>query len=144
MHLWLTQYFSGYYSAFGVSLLIGPVFCGALIGAGLGFLWFNAYPAQVFMGDVEALALGAALGVVAIMVRHEIVRLIMNGVFVVETASINLQVASLRKTGKRIFRMGPIHHLFELKGRPDPKVIQRFWIIALILVLFGLSALKQR
>ena len=120
------------------------VFCGALIGAGLGFLWFNTYPAQVFMGDVGALALGAALGVVAIIVRHEIVLLIMGGLFVLETASVIMQVASFRLTGKRIFRMAPIHHHFELKGWPEPKVIVRFWIITVILVLVGLSSLKVR
>jgi len=120
------------------------VFCGALIGAGTGFLWFNAYPAQVFMGDVGALALGAALVVVAIRVRHEIVLLIMGGVFVVETVSVILQVASYRLTGKRLFRMAPIHHHFQLKGWPEPKVIVRFWNVALILVLIGLSALKLR
>jgi phospho-N-acetylmuramoyl-pentapeptide-transferase len=120
------------------------VFCGALIGAGLGFLWFNAYPAQVFMGDVGALALGAALGVVAIIVRHEIVLLIMGGLFVLETASVILQVASFRLTGKRMFRMAPIHHHFELKGWPEPRVIVRFWIVALVLVLIGLSTLKLR
>jgi len=120
------------------------VFCGALIGAGLGFLWFNTYPAQVFMGDVGALALGAALGVVAVIVRHEIVLLIMGGLFVLETASVILQVASFRLTGKRIFRMAPIHHHFELKGWPEPRVIVRFWIITLVLVLVGLSTLKLR
>ncbi len=120
------------------------VFCGALIGAGLGFLWFNAYPAQVFMGDVGALALGAALGVVAIIVRHEIVLLIMGGLFVLETVSVILQVASFRLTGKRMFRMAPIHHHFELKGWPEPRVIVRFWIVALVLVLIGLSTLKLR
>ncbi len=120
------------------------VFCGALIGAGLGFLWFNAYPAQVFMGDVGALALGAALGVVAIVVRHEIVLLIMGGLFVLETASVILQVASFKLTGKRMFRMAPIHHHFELKGWPEPRVIVRFWIVALVLVLVGLSTLKLR
>ncbi len=120
------------------------VFCGALIGAGLGFLWFNAYPAQVFMGDVGALALGAALGVVAIVVRHEIVLLIMGGLFVLETASVILQVASFKLTGKRMFRMAPIHHHFELKGWPEPRVIVRFWIVALVLVLIGLSTLKLR
>ena len=120
------------------------VFCGALIGAGLGFLWFNTYPAQVFMGDVGALALGAALGVVAIIVRHEIVLFIMGGVFVLETVSVILQVASFRLTGKRIFRMAPIHHHFELKGWPEPRVIVRFWIITVILVLIGLSTLKLR
>ncbi len=120
------------------------VFCGALIGAGLGFLWFNTYPAQVFMGDVGALALGAALGVVAIIVRHEIVLLIMGGLFVLETASVIMQVASFRFTGKRIFRMAPIHHHFELKGWPEPKVIVRFWIVTLVLVTVGLSTLKLR
>lgn len=120
------------------------VFCGALIGAGLGFLWFNTYPAQVFMGDVGALALGAALGVIAIIVRHEIVFFIMGGVFVLETLSVILQVASFRLTGKRIFRMAPIHHHFELIGWPEPRVIVRFWIITVILVLIGLSTLKLR
>ena len=120
------------------------VFCGALIGAGLGFLWFNTYPAQVFMGDVGALALGAALGVVAIIVRHEIVLLIMGGLFVLETASVIIQVLSFRFTGKRIFRMAPIHHHFELKGWPEPKVIVRFWIVTLVLVTIGLSTLKLR
>lgn len=120
------------------------VFCGALIGAGLGFLWFNTYPAQVFMGDVGALALGAALGVVAIIVRHEIVLLIMGGLFVLETASVIIQVLSFRLTGKRIFRMAPIHHHFELKGWPEPKVIVRFWIVTLVLVTVGLSTLKLR
>ena len=120
------------------------VFCGALIGAGLGFLWFNTYPAQVFMGDVGALALGAALAVVAIAVRHEIVLLIMGGLFVLETASVIIQVVSFRLTGKRIFRMAPIHHHFELKGWPEPKVIVRFWIVTLVLVTIGLSTLKLR
>lgn len=120
------------------------VFCGALIGAGLGFLWFNAYPAQVFMGDVGALALGAALGVVAIIVRHEIVLLIMGGLFVLETASVIIQVVSFRLTGKRVFRMAPLHHHFELKGWPEPKVIVRFWIVTLVLVTIGLSTLKLR
>ncbi|MDH3640793.1 MAG: phospho-N-acetylmuramoyl-pentapeptide-transferase [Gammaproteobacteria bacterium] len=120
------------------------VFCGALIGAGLGFLWFNTYPAQVFMGDVGALALGAALGVVAIVVRHEIVLFIMGGLFVLETVSVILQVASFRLTGKRIFRMAPIHHHFELKGWPEPRIIVRFWIVTLVLVLIGLSTLKLR
>ena len=120
------------------------IFCGALIGAGLGFLWFNTYPAQVFMGDVGALALGAALGVIAIIVRHEIVLFIMGGVFVLETVSVILQVLSFRLTGKRIFRMAPIHHHFELKGWPEPRIIVRFWIITVILVLVGLSTLKLR
>ena len=120
------------------------VFCGALVGAGLGFLWFNAYPAQVFMGDVGALALGAALGVLAVLVRQEIVLMIMGGVFVMETLSVMLQVLSFKLTGKRIFRMAPIHHHFELKGWPEPRVIVRFWIITVILVLFGLATLKLR
>ena len=117
------------------------VFCAALGGAGLGFLWFNAYPAMVFMGDVGALALGAALGVVAVLVRQEIVLLIMGGVFVMETVSVIMQVASFKLTGKRIFRMAPIHHHFELKGWPEPRIIVRFWIITFILVLVGLATL---
>ncbi|HTQ99629.1 MAG TPA: phospho-N-acetylmuramoyl-pentapeptide-transferase [Candidatus Acidoferrum sp.] len=120
------------------------VYCGALAGAGLGFLWFNTYPAQIFMGDVGALALGAALGVIAVMVRSEIVLLIMGGVFVMETASVMIQVASFKLTGKRVFRMAPIHHHFELKGWPEPRVIVRFWIITIILVLIGLATLKFR
>ncbi|MGH8259147.1 MAG: phospho-N-acetylmuramoyl-pentapeptide-transferase [Steroidobacteraceae bacterium] len=120
------------------------IFCSALAGAGLGFLWFNAYPAQVFMGDVGALALGAAIGVIAVIVRQEVVALIMGGVFVLETASVILQVASYKLTGRRIFRMAPIHHHFELKGWAEPKVIVRFWIISLLLVLIGLSSLKLR
>jgi phospho-N-acetylmuramoyl-pentapeptide-transferase len=120
------------------------VFCAALVGAGLGFLWFNTYPAQVFMGDVGALALGAALGVVAVAVRQEIVLFIMGGVFVMETVSVMLQVASFKLTGRRIFRMAPLHHHFELKGWPEPRVIVRFWIVTVILVLVGLSSLKIR
>jgi phospho-N-acetylmuramoyl-pentapeptide-transferase len=120
------------------------IFCSALSGAGLGFLWFNSYPAQVFMGDIGALALGAALGVVAIVVRQEIVALVMGGIFVLETASVILQVTSYKLTGRRIFRMAPIHHHFELKGWAEPKVIVRFWIISLLLVLAGLSTLKLR
>ena len=120
------------------------IFCSALSGAGLGFLWFNAYPAQVFMGDVGALAIGAALGVIAVMVRQELVALVMGGVFVLETASVILQVASFKLTGRRIFRMAPLHHHFELKGWAEPKVIVRFWIISLILVLAGLATLKLR
>jgi phospho-N-acetylmuramoyl-pentapeptide-transferase len=120
------------------------IFCSALVGAGLGFLWFNAYPAQVFMGDIGALALGAALGVTATIVRQEIVLIIMGGVFVLETVSVILQVASYKLTGRRIFRMAPIHHHFELKGWAEPKVIVRFWIISLILVLVGLGTLKLR
>jgi phospho-N-acetylmuramoyl-pentapeptide-transferase len=120
------------------------VFCAALVGAGLGFLWFNAYPAMVFMGDVGALALGAALGVLAVLVRQEIVLMIMGGVFVMETLSVMIQVASFKLTGKRVFRMAPIHHHFELKGWPEPRVIVRFWIITVILVLIGLATLKLR
>jgi phospho-N-acetylmuramoyl-pentapeptide-transferase len=120
------------------------VFCGALAGAGLGFLWFNTYPAMVFMGDVGALALGAALGLIAVIVRHEIVFFIMSGIFVMETLSVILQVLSFKTTGRRIFRMAPIHHHFELKGWPEPRVIVRFWIITVMLVLFGLATLKLR
>ena len=120
------------------------VFSGALIGAGLGFLWFNTYPAQVFMGDVGALALGAALGTMAVIVRQEIVLFIMGGVFVMETLSVVIQVASFKLTGRRVFRMAPIHHHFELKGWPEPRVIVRFWIITVILVLVGLATLKLR
>jgi phospho-N-acetylmuramoyl-pentapeptide-transferase len=120
------------------------VFCGALVGAGLGFLWFNAYPAQVFMGDVGALALGAAIGVVSVVVRQELVLVIMGGVFVMETISVVLQVASFKLTGRRIFRMAPLHHHFELKGWPEPRVIVRFWIVTVILVLIGLASLKIR
>ena len=120
------------------------VFCAAMAGAGLGFLWFNTYPAQVFMGDIGALSLGAALGVVAVVVRQELVLAIMGGVFVVETLSVIIQVASFKLTGKRVFRMAPLHHHFELKGWAEPKVIVRFWIITVILVLIGLASLKIR
>ncbi|MAA75396.1 MAG: phospho-N-acetylmuramoyl-pentapeptide-transferase [Salinisphaeraceae bacterium] len=132
----------GFYFVAGVGEL--AVFCTAIAGAGLGFLWFNTYPAQVFMGDVGSLALGAALGVVALMVRQELVLLIMGGIFVAETVSVMLQVASYKLTGKRIFRMAPLHHHYELKGWPEPKIIVRFWIITLVLVLIGLSTLKVR
>jgi phospho-N-acetylmuramoyl-pentapeptide-transferase len=120
------------------------VFCGAMVGAGIGFLWFNTYPAQVFMGDVGALSLGAALGVIAVIVRQELVLVIMGGVFVAETVSVILQVASFKLTGRRIFRMAPLHHHFELKGWPEPRVIVRFWIITVVLVLIGLASLKIR
>ncbi len=120
------------------------IFCGAMVGAGLGYLWFNTYPAQVFMGDVGALALGAALGIVAVIVRQEIVLFVMGGVFVMETVSVILQVASFKLTGRRIFRMAPLHHHFELKGWPEPRVIVRFWIVTVILVLVGLATLKIR
>jgi phospho-N-acetylmuramoyl-pentapeptide-transferase len=137
--------FSGY---LGIPFIEGTgeilVFCATLVGAGLGFLWFNTYPAQVFMGDIGALALGAALGVVAVIVRQEIVLFIMGGIFVIETVSVMLQVASFKLTGKRIFRMAPIHHHYELKGWAEPKVIVRFWIISVILVLVGLATLKVR
>ena len=119
-------------------------FSAALTGAGLGFLWFNSYPAEVFMGDVGALAIGAALGTIAVMVRQEIVLFVMGGVFVLETVSVMLQVASFKLTGKRIFRMAPLHHHFELKGWSEPKVIVRFWIISFVLVLAGLATLKIR
>lgn len=137
--------FSGY---LGIPFIEGTgeilVFCATLVGAGLGFLWFNTYPAQVFMGDIGALAIGAALGIVAVIVKQEIVLFIMGGVFVMETVSVILQVASFKLTGKRIFRMAPIHHHFELKGWAEPKVIVRFWIISVILVLVGLATLKIR
>lgn len=120
------------------------VFCSAIVGAGLGFLWFNTYPAQIFMGDVGALGLGAALGTIAVVVRQELVLMIMGGVFVLETVSVILQVASFKLTGKRIFKMAPIHHHFELKGWPEPRIIVRFWIITCVLVLLGLSTLKLR
>lgn len=120
------------------------IFCAALVGAGLGFLWFNTYPAQVFMGDIGSLSLGASLGIVAVIARQELVLFIMGGIFVLETVSVILQVISFKLTGKRIFRMAPIHHHFELKGWPEPRVIVRFWIISLILVLIGLATLKVR
>jgi phospho-N-acetylmuramoyl-pentapeptide-transferase len=120
------------------------VFCAAMVGAGLGFLWFNTYPAQVFMGDIGALALGAALGTVAVLVRQELVLLIMGGVFVVETLSVVLQVGLYKLRGKRVFLMAPIHHHYELKGWPEPRIIVRFWIITVFLVLIGLATLKLR
>jgi phospho-N-acetylmuramoyl-pentapeptide-transferase len=120
------------------------IICAAIAGAGLGFLWFNTYPAMVFMGDIGALALGAVLGTVAVIVRQELVLVIMGGIFVVETLSVMIQVASFKLTGKRVFRMAPIHHHFELKGWPEPRVIVRFWIISVVLVLVGLATLKVR
>lgn len=120
------------------------VFCAALVGSGLGFLWFNAYPAMVFMGDVGALALGAALGIVAVLVRQEVVLVIMGGIFVMETISVIIQVASYKTRKKRVFLMAPIHHHYELKGWPEPRIIVRFWIISVILVLIGLATLKLR
>lgn len=137
--------FSGY---LGLPYVAGTgeilVYCSALAGAGLGFLWFNTYPAQVFMGDIGALSLGAALGAVAVVVQQEIVLAIMGGVFVIETVSVIIQVASYKLTGRRVFRMAPLHHHFELKGWAEPKVIVRFWIITVILVLIGLASLKIR
>nr|VFJ88366.1 MAG: Phospho-N-acetylmuramoyl-pentapeptide-transferase [Candidatus Kentron sp. LFY]VFJ93440.1 MAG: Phospho-N-acetylmuramoyl-pentapeptide-transferase [Candidatus Kentron sp. LFY] len=126
----------------GVGELV--VLCGSIVGAGLGFLWFNTYPAQVFMGDIGALSLGAALGVVAILVRQELVLFIMGGVFVIETISVILQVGSYKLTGRRIFRMAPLHHHFELVGWPEPRVIVRFWVITVVFVLIGLATLKIR
>ena len=120
------------------------IFCAAMVGAGLGFLWFNTYPEQVFMGDIGSLSLGASLGIIAVIARQELVLFIMGGIFVLETVSVILQVASYKLTGKRLFRMAPIHHHFELKGWPEPRVIVRFWIISLILVLIGLATLKVR
>ncbi|HEU4991409.1 MAG TPA: phospho-N-acetylmuramoyl-pentapeptide-transferase, partial [Luteimonas sp.] len=120
------------------------IICAAIAGAGLGFLWFNTYPAMVFMGDIGALALGAVLGTIAVIVRQELVLVVMGGVFVIETLSVMIQVASFKLTGKRVFRMAPIHHHFELKGWPEPRVIVRFWIISVVLVLVGLATLKVR
>ncbi|MBS1269115.1 MAG: Phospho-N-acetylmuramoyl-pentapeptide-transferase [Gammaproteobacteria bacterium] len=137
--------FAGY---LGIPYIAGSgevlIVCGVLVGAGLGFLWFNTYPAQVFMGDIGALALGGALGTVAVVVRQEIVLFVMGGIFVVETVSVILQVASFKLVGKRVFKMAPLHHHFELKGWPEPRVSVRFWIISLILVLVGLATLKIR
>ncbi|MCW5590009.1 MAG: phospho-N-acetylmuramoyl-pentapeptide-transferase [Legionellales bacterium] len=120
------------------------IICASIVGAGLGFLWFNTYPAQVFMGDIGSLALGACLGLMAVIVRQELVFFLMSGVFVMETISVILQVASFKMTGRRIFRMAPLHHHFELKGWPEPRVIVRFWIVTVILVLIGLATLKLR
>lgn len=120
------------------------VVCAAIVGAGFGFLWFNTYPAQVFMGDVGSLALGGALGTIAVLVRQEFLLVIMGGVFVVETLSVILQVGSYKLRGQRIFRMAPIHHHYELKGWPEPRVIVRFWIISMLLVLIALATLKVR
>ena len=149
--LGIFAYVTGHYKFseyLGIPYIAGAgevlVFCSALVGAGLGFLWFNTYSAMVFMGDVGALGLGAALGVIAVVVHQEIVLFIMGGVFVMETVSVMLQVASFKLTGRRIFRMAPLHHHFELKGWPEPRVIVRFWIITLILVLIGLATLKIR
>jgi phospho-N-acetylmuramoyl-pentapeptide-transferase len=120
------------------------IVCGAMIGAGLGFLWFNSYPAQVFMGDVGSLSLGGALGTIAVITKQELLLVIVGGIFVMEALSVIVQVASFRLWGKRIFRMAPIHHHFELKGWPEPKIIVRFWIVSIILALVALSTLKMR
>ena len=120
------------------------IFCGALVGAGIGFLWFNTYPAQIFMGDVGSLSLGAALGIVAVSIRQEFILMLMGGVFVIETMSVILQVASFKLTGKRIFKMAPLHHHYELSGLAEPKIIVRFWIVTLILVLFALATFRLR
>jgi phospho-N-acetylmuramoyl-pentapeptide-transferase len=120
------------------------VFCGALVGAGLGFLWFNAPPAMVFMGDTGSLALGGALGIVSVVTKHEIVLAVVGGLFVLETVSVIVQVASFKLTGKRVFRMAPLHHHFEKKGWSEPTVVIRFWIISAILALAGLATLKLR
>ncbi|MGB0214500.1 MAG: phospho-N-acetylmuramoyl-pentapeptide-transferase [Alteromonas oceani] len=137
--------FSGYLNIPHIPLTSELVIvCTAIVGAGLGFLWFNTYPAMVFMGDVGSLALGGTLGVLAVLVRQEIVLIIMGGVFVLETVSVIMQVGSYKLRGQRIFRMAPIHHHYELKGWPEPRVIVRFWIISLILVLIGLATLKLR
>jgi len=140
-HVQFAEYLSIPYIA-GVQEV--AIFCGAICGAGLGFLWFNTYPAQVFMGDVGALGLGAALGTIAVMVRQELVLFIMGGVFVMETASVIIQVVSYKLTGRRVFAMAPLHHHYELKGWPEPRVIVRFWIISVVLVLIGLATLKLR
>jgi phospho-N-acetylmuramoyl-pentapeptide-transferase len=120
------------------------ILCGALVGSGLGFLWFNTYPAQVFMGDVGSLALGATLGTIAVITKQEILLVIVGGIFVMETLSVIIQVASYQLRKKRVFRMAPIHHHFELKGWAEPKIIVRFWIIGIILGLVAISTLKLR
>jgi len=120
------------------------VFCGALIGSGIGFLWYNTYPAQIFMGDVGSLTLGAILGILAVILRHELVFAIMAGVFVIETLSVAIQVISYKTRGKRVFLMAPLHHHYELKGWPEPKIIVRFWIVTLVLILIALATLKLR
>jgi phospho-N-acetylmuramoyl-pentapeptide-transferase len=140
-HLKLAQYLQISYVAGAGEL---AVVCGAMLGAGMGFLWYNAYPAEVFMGDVGSLSLGGLLGSIAVVTKHEILLCIAGGVFVIEAVSVILQVASFKATGKRIFNMAPIHHHFELKGWAEPKVIVRFWIISVILALIAVSTLKLR
>jgi phospho-N-acetylmuramoyl-pentapeptide-transferase len=120
------------------------IFCAAIVGAGIGFLWFNTYPAQIFMGDVGALALGGAIGALAVATKNEFLLVILGGVFVVETLSVVVQVVSFKLTGKRVFKMAPIHHHFELLGWPEPKVIVRFWIVSFVLTLLALGTLKLR
>jgi phospho-N-acetylmuramoyl-pentapeptide-transferase len=149
--LCLISYLVGhYYFAHYLSLPYIPgagevcVFCGAIVGSGLGFLWFNTYPAQVFMGDVGSLGLGAAMGIVAVIIKQEILFMIMSAIFVVETLSVIIQVASFKMTGKRVFKMAPLHHHYEMKGWAEPKIIIRFWIITFMLVLFCLASLKLR
>ncbi len=141
-HIKIAQYLQINYVAGSGEL---SVFCGAMAGAGLGFLWFNAYPAQIFMGDVGSLPIGAMLGTVAVITKQEILLVIVGGLFVVEALSVIFQVGFFKMTnGRRIFRMAPLHHHFELKGWPEPKVIVRFWIIAITLALFSISTLKLR
>jgi phospho-N-acetylmuramoyl-pentapeptide-transferase len=120
------------------------IFCGALVGASLGFLWYNSYPAEIFMGDVGSLALGAALGTVAILIKQELLLGIVGGVFVLEALSVIIQVASFKTTGQRVFRMAPLHHHFEMKGWAEPKIIVRFWILSFMLALLALTTLKLR
>ena len=140
-HLKLAQYLQVPYIPGSGELC---VVCGAMLGAGMGFLWYNAYPAEVFMGDVGSLSLGGLLGAVAVVTKHEILLAIAGGVFVIEALSVILQVASFKVTGKRIFNMAPIHHHFELKGWPEPKVIVRFWILSIVFALMAISTLKLR
>ena len=140
-HLKMAEYLQIPYVA-GVGEL--SIFCGTVVAAGLGFLWFNAYPAEMFMGDVGSLALGAALGIVAVMTKNEILLIIVGGVFVLEALSVIVQVASFKLRGKRVFLMAPIHHHYELKGWPEPQIIVRFWIISIICALIALSTLKLR
>jgi phospho-N-acetylmuramoyl-pentapeptide-transferase len=140
-HLKLAQYLQIFYVAGSGEL---TVICGAMLGAGMGFLWYNAYPAEIFMGDVGSLSLGGLLGSIAVVTKHEILLAIAGGVFVIEAVSVILQVVSFKATGKRIFNMAPIHHHFELKGWAEPKVIVRFWIISIIFALMAVSTLKLR
>jgi len=140
-HKGLAQYLQVLYLP-GIGEL--TVFCGAMFGASLGFLWYNSYPADIFMGDVGSLGLGASLGTLAVITKHEIVLALVGGIFVIETISVVLQVTSFKLTGKRVFRMAPIHHHFELKGWPEPKVIVRFWIVGIMLALLSLATLKVR